>query len=398
VPNQMTRARDEAGYSQEDVAAALGVSRVMVSYWESGKRPPNDRQIAALARLYRVAIGQLDGTEELPTRTDEAAMLFRGAAKELSGEAKRGIAEFFEFLASYAQLAEAAHAPIRGLRQSPFMIGRGYDTGEDAARKAEEVRAHLRVGLGPITDADAIAELLGITVFRTGLGADLSVSLSGAFFNHPSVGFAILVNLDMTPGRRRFTVAHEIAHALFHSDEKYVLSRAQGGAKERFADSFAGELLMPTEGIRRVMEQHGVGPRVSDPAEVIHLQRYFNVSYPTALVRLVRANLISQPDFEEFQHLRPVLFAQALGYEIADEEFQQDREQWRIRRFPRRFLNLVRQSIRSGIISPSSAASLTGLALDDIEDLIANSPRDQPDTHGSREFDEYRDSGVLVAT
>ena len=41
------QARERAGYSQDDVGAALGVSRVMISYWEVGfaepQRPPAER-------------------------------------------------------------------------------------------------------------------------------------------------------------------------------------------------------------------------------------------------------------------------------------------------------------------------------------------------------------------
>jgi Zn-dependent peptidase ImmA (M78 family)/DNA-binding XRE family transcriptional regulator len=396
MDNHMARARIEVGYSQDDVAAALGVSRAMVSYWESGKRSPSDRQVAALARLYRVSVAQLEGKEPLPTRADEARMLFRGAENELSGQAKQGLAEFSEFLDNYAHLASIAKVDIRGLTQSPFVSGSGYETADDARRKAEEVRAHLRLGLGAISDIDAVAELLGITVFRAALGTDLRQALSGAFFHHPEVGYSILVNLEMTPGRRRFTLAHELAHALFHSRDRIVLSRPNGGPKERFADTFAGEFLMPTEGIRRVMEDQGVGPRVTDPAEVVHLQRYFNVSFGMTLVRLQRAKLISQQNFDNFQRIRPVVLAQSLGYEIGDEEFAQNPELWRLRRFPRRFLALVRDAVLSDVISPSSAADLTRLSIDDIEELIGDRQMDDPDPGVSDEINDYRQSGVLA--
>jgi Zn-dependent peptidase ImmA (M78 family)/DNA-binding XRE family transcriptional regulator len=397
MDNAMARARIEVGYSQDDVAAALGVSRAMVSYWESAKRSPNDRQRAALARLYRVSMAQLEGREPLPIRGDEARMLFRGAENELSGQAKRGVREFSEFLDNYAHLAGLANVPIRGMTQSPFVSTSAYETADDARRKAEEVRAHLRLGLGAISDIDAVAELLGVTVFRAALGADLTQALSGAFFAHPHVGFSILVNLQMTPGRRRFTLAHELAHALFHSDrDRFVLSLPRGGPRERFADTFAGEFLMPTEGIRRVLEDGGVGPRVTDPAEVVLLQRIFNVSFGMTLVRLQRAKLISQHDFAEFQRVRPVVLAQSLGYDIGDEEFVQHPEYWRIRRFPRRFIGLVRDTVIRGIISPASAANLMWLSIDDIEELIRERQTGQPDPGVTQEINDYRDSGVLA--
>lgn len=37
------RIRERAGLRQQDVANALGVSRALVSYWETGKRPMDSR-------------------------------------------------------------------------------------------------------------------------------------------------------------------------------------------------------------------------------------------------------------------------------------------------------------------------------------------------------------------
>ena len=178
----------------------------------------------------------------------------------------------------------------------------------------------------------------------------------------------------MTPGRRRFTVAHELAHALFHSGPKtkFILSGVTKDRRERFADWFAGELLMPTEGIRRVLEEHGIGPRISDPGEVIHLQRYFKVSYATALVRLLQGKFLTQAAYEQFQEVRPIVLARALGYEIDDEEYEQDPEDWRIRRFPGRFLRLLRLGVRGGHVSVPTGAKLTGLSIDEIADLVGD--------------------------
>lgn len=371
---QLVRARERMGYRQEDVAAALGVARAMISYWETDRRQPNDRQLAALSRIFRVSVASLLTGEGLETADEEAEMLFRGAEEELPPGARPGIEDFMTFLDGYARLAEAVGVELRGMQQSPFVGVKGSGSMEDARRKAEEVRAHLRAGLGPIADLDALCELLGVTVYRTALGADLQHTISGGFFAHPVVGFSLLVNLEMTPGRRRFTVAHELAHALFHSGPKtkYILSGITKDPRERFADWFAGEFLMPTEGIRRVLEEHGIGPRITEPGEVIHLQRYFNVSYATALVRLRQGKFLSQDAYEQFQEIRPVALARALGYEIDDEEYAQDQEDWRIRRFPGRFLRSLRLGVRGGHVSVPTAAKLTKLSIDEIADLVGD--------------------------
>lgn len=392
---QIARARERIGYSQDDVANALGVSRVMVSYWESGKRDPNDRQLAAVARLVHVPVANLLSDEGLPDDSGVAWMMFRGAESTLPSPALRGLKEFEGFLDTYADLADAAGFEIRGMIQSPFLLaGVGFSSQEDVRRKAEEVRAYLRLGLGPVGDVDDACDLLGVTVYRTELGDDLRETISGAFFKHPRVGLSILVNLEMTPGRRRFTIAHELAHALFHSDkEPFVLSGLSKDPKEKFADAFAGEFLMPVEGIRRVLEEHGIGPRITSPAEVVHLQRFFNVSFETALVRLRQARLLDARHYEEFKRVRPVVFARALGYDVGDEELRQDPDSWRIRRFPRRFLRLLRTAVHQRVISHPTAAELTGLTLDEITDLTSDK-LSRPGTRSSRELEQFEMTGV----
>ena len=398
LADQLVRARTRRGLGQDDLAIALGVSLAMVSYWETDKRRPNDRQLAALSSLLQVAVAVLEDFEEEPPVPDFASMLLRGADQELPDGARAGLGEFVAFLDSFADLAEACQFKIHGMTQSPFVSSSGFESADDARRKAEEVRSHLRLGLGPVGDLDGLCELIGVTTYRVNLGSDLRKTVSGAFLDHPKVGFSILINLAMTPGRRRFSQAHELAHALFHSgaETRYLVSAAAKNQRERFADAFAGEFLMPAEGVRRVMEEQGFGPRIDEPSEVIHLQRFFNVSYSTALVRLRKTNALTQERFEEFKEIRPVLFARALGYDTSDEEYQQDPERWRVERFPPRFRRLLRLAIQRGVVSVPTAAALARLSIDEVSDLIATGTAASPsDSEERREMREFEDSGVV---
>lgn len=393
----LRRARERARYSQEDVAAALGVSRALVSYWETGSRQPNHRQISALARLYGMDLmALLEDSDTGDQRTGLAGMLLR-ATERVAPESAQGLLEFLQFLDRYAELSQLVDDPIRGLRESPFIHRARFSSGEDARRKAEEVRAHLGLGIGPIRDLDAVCEMLGITMYKAPLGADLASAPSGAFVKHPEVGFAILINLDMTPGRRRFTAAHEIAHALFHSDDvPYVVSRERNPL-ETFADKFAGEFLMPNEGVRRFMEEAGMPPQIVDPVDAVHIQRYFNSSFPTTLVRLRQMNVLPFAKYQEFKtSVRPLAYARALGYSIDREEYEQDPELWRIRKFPRPFLRRLREAVSQGLISPPTAASFSGMALPDMVHVLGDpliDTKDAGDT--SAEFEEYEVTGVI---
>ena len=401
--------RARSGYSQEDAAAALGVSRAMVSYWEGGSRTPNDRQVAALARLYGVQPVDLSGRRGAKQREggltaacherqagDLAGLLLRSDTR-VGSEAVPGIREFVRFLDSYARLAGLLGASVRGMTLSPFKYRAKFTQKDDIRRKAEEARSVLGLGTGPISDLDPVCEMLGITVYRAPLSGDLSRVPSGAFLNHPEVGFSILVNLDMTPGRRRFTVAHELAHALFHSHEtKRVVSLGRN-PRENFADAFAGEFLMPSEGVRRFVEEAGMQPRISDPADAVCIQRYFRVSWPTALVRLRQMNTITQDTYDVFKaEIRPVSLARSLGYSIHPEEYAQDPDRWTRHRFPRPFLRMLSEATDKDVISRPTAASLAGLALPELLRILGEPSCGEDETSDlDAEFSEFEDSGVV---
>ena len=394
----LARARTSARYSQDDVGAALGINRAMVSYWESGTRTPNDRQLSALARLYGTEpLALLEGREAESSLYDLAGMLLR-AEDEIDPGVGPGVRDFVQFLDRFAELARILDEPIRGLTQSPFVFRPRFSQKDDIRRKAEEVRARLGLGAGPIPDLDPICETLGITVYRAPLGSDLKQAPSGAFLKHPDVGFSILVNLDMTPGRRRFTVAHELAHALFHSDEINQLLSLGRGPRENFADAFAGEFLMPSEGIRRFAEEVGLPPRIADPIDIVHMQRYFKVSWPTALVRLRQLNAIASDRYEELRRtVRPVSLARALGYSIHPEETAQDAERWRVQRFPMSFRRMLRQAVVKEVMSPPTAASFAGVAIPDIVQILGQplGGEEQESPHLEAEFNEFEVTGVV---
>ncbi len=392
------QARERAGYSQDDVGAALGVSRVMISYWEVGSRTPNDRQLSALARLFGAQPSDLVAGRELdPVDIDLAGMLLR-AADGIHPATAPGIREFVQFLDRYVELARLLDVPIRGLSQSPFLYRSNFTQKDDIRRKAEEVRAYLGLGTGPIFDLDAVCEMLGITIYRAPLGADLNKAPSGAFVNHPDVGFSILVNLDMTLGRRRFTVSHELAHALFHSNDTNHMLSLGAGPRESFADAFAGEFLMPSGGVRRFVEESGMRPRIVDAVDVVHIQRYFRVSWPTALVRLRQMNAITADTYQNLRRsVRPVSLARSLGYVIDPEEFNPDAGRWRIHRFPRPFLRMLRHAVNTETMSPPTAASFAGIGIPDIVSVLGQptaSGADEP-PHLQTEFDEFEETGVI---
>lgn len=59
IANRLVERRRAAGYSQEALAAALGVSRQAVSKWERAESAPDTDNLIALARLYHISLDEL---------------------------------------------------------------------------------------------------------------------------------------------------------------------------------------------------------------------------------------------------------------------------------------------------------------------------------------------------
>ena len=395
-------AREHAGLTQDDVAAALGLSRQLIGYWEQGKRNPRTEQVFQLAALFRTSVAGLLSTSSHPQHAavETAAMLYRRSNVELDDTARDGIAGFVTFLDSYADLADAMGRDVTGMTKSPFLPGEGYgEYAVDARRKASEVRYHLGLGQGPVADVDSVCAALGITVYRAHLGNDLKSTISGAFYKHPALGFAVIINLDMTRGRRRFTAAHELAHALLHSGNDAIVvsdSGRRGDQRETYADSFAGEFLMPEEGIRRALESLGAGPKVEDVEPVIHLNRMFNVSYITALVRLRQANIITTAALHKLRTHRPLLTAARMGYHPDDSEWPALPRNSVLARYPLKFRSLLCDALAREVIGRSGIQQALKLTHDEIDELTGTGPA-IAGADMSQEWNEHAALGAVPA-
>jgi len=75
--NRLQKLRKEKGYSQDQLAEALGVSRQSISKWERAEASPDSENLIALAKLYNMSLDELiypsdstDSQNESPRRDD----------------------------------------------------------------------------------------------------------------------------------------------------------------------------------------------------------------------------------------------------------------------------------------------------------------------------------------
>lgn len=141
-----------------------------------------------------------------------------------------------------------------------------------------------------------IAGSLGLTV----LWEDLGPEIAGAIKKENRIGeeehkYVILVNKADNHYRQRFTIAHEIAHFLFHKPfigdglQEDVLYRSKlSNSMERVANMMAASMLMPNHLVTKLIKEHNWDVeiiskklQVSRKALEITLASYKNRQAPT---------------------------------------------------------------------------------------------------------------------
>lgn len=108
----------------------------------------------------------------------------------------------------------------------------------------------------------------------------------------------IVVNPCDTPLRRRFTIAHELAHFFIHKKNNDNLFAHRDGSidneAEKEADYFAGNLIMPANMLRYAVKQ--IKPfssgKIPESVLVNYISDRFQVSTPAARIRLQQTNII----------------------------------------------------------------------------------------------------------
>ncbi len=130
-------------------------------------------------------------------------------------------------------------------------------------------------------DLHSLAKRLNIEVYETD---DLPDRVSGVVTRLEDLKWVASINRRHTYGRRRFTLAHEIGHVVLnHCDVGFqiviVKSESKLTLKERQADVFAAELLMPKHAFQNAYFNRGI----KDPGE---LAKLFGVSKQAVEIRI----------------------------------------------------------------------------------------------------------------
>ena len=320
-------AREARGISQQLAAGALSLPRTAITQLEAGNRSVSTLELTKLSKLYLCPVAQLlqEGTRD--EDGDVLLALYRvapGLERDTAtqGQVRRCVSLCREGVMLERLLGvDARTGPPSYEARVPGASGEAVAQGEQIAGQE---RRRLNIGTAPIADISELIVSQGIWAS----GIELPRDMSGLFLRHPSIGLAIIVNASHVRGRRRFSYAHEYAHALLDRDWNIRVSSTGNSSEmiERRANAFAAAFLMPGAGVYEALRNLNKGlpsrqeqtvfdvandgridAELRSPArsqrinykDIAMLAHHFGVSYQAALYRLKSLRYISQPESQE---------------------------------------------------------------------------------------------------
>ncbi len=210
---------------------------------------------------------------------------------------------------------------------SPLPMPRSrWQAVQQGERVASQERRRLGLGIAPVGNLSELFETQGVRTAQI----DLPDDVSGLTMADEAMGVFIVANRRHPAVRRRFSLAHEYAHALLDRDRLGTVSRTteRGDFSEVRANTFAASFLLPGEGVRQFMTLIGKGgpsrqraevfdeggvvealtraaPRSQDTQmyDIAELAAHFGVSRLAALYRLRNLRLLSDAEFEHLKQL-----------------------------------------------------------------------------------------------
>ncbi len=240
--------------SQESIAEALGVTRMTVVQMEKGLHSPGAEQLAKLAAVFQVQVADLFSTE---SAKDSGPVLVLQRISELANdeEVSRATERCIALCRTGVSLEGLLERPARvGPPLYNYGIPRQFsEAATHGQRGAEDERRRMQLGDSP---AFAVRELIA-SQWIWAAETELPDSVSGVFLHHSSIGFVVLVNHKHGEMRKRFSLLHEYAHALFDRDLMYTLTSQDNAndLRERRANAFAASFIMPRSGVEAVLCQ-----------------------------------------------------------------------------------------------------------------------------------------------
>lgn len=258
------------GLTQAQLAESTGVSQAALSKAESGGEL-DDEKWTQIGNLLGVPV---DAFYEVTSSSAPARIFHRKRRSTPKTAVKKVAAEL--------SLVRLRTKRLFGDRQTTlrrYSLEDGFVTPQEIA---QSVRSELRLGADPIDDLIAIVEGAGAIVLRWPLEA---IQVDAVASWQEGEVPVVLIGEHVPGDRQRFTIAHELGHAVMHETEA-------GAEQEAEADAFAGEFILPAASL--VTEW----PCPVTLESLIPLKKRWGISLSALIRRGFDAGVLDEADYQ----------------------------------------------------------------------------------------------------
>jgi Zn-dependent peptidase ImmA (M78 family) len=223
----------------------------------------------------------------------------------------------------------------------------------DSEKLAQDVRQAWKLGYDPIPNVTELLEEKGLKVLTVRLPQRISGFTCHVGRGETAEALPVIVVNDLfTLERRRFTLAHELAHCLIDGDSVRTVD------EEKAATMFAGAFLMSREHLLREVGKHRNALGYNELIELKHLYR---VSGAALLMRLRQLDVISESTLVyAFQSI-------ARNWRSKEPEQLESESKRGMLERPQRFMRLCYRALAEGLISLPKATELLQLPAVEVE-------------------------------
>ena len=327
------------------------VTAQAISKYESGKMLPSSAVLVALGKTLDVSLdflmsAQIEALEGLE---------FRQHSKAIGRDLAMAEAVLIDNLERHLAIEDILDLPANvewvECRRCDSVATEGQiDT------KADELREAWSLGLDPIPSLCELLENEGIKVIVDDLPERINGLACHVIRGGKAVGEAVVVSNRINVERKRFTLAHELAHRIIRSTGNPAITL------EKAMNRFAGAFLVPRQ---RLLEEVGANRRRITYYEIIRLKHTYGVSAATMLMRLGQIGVLPAAAIHQafatfartWRKTEPQPIRSGHGFAAFEK--------------PRRFKRLVMRAVGEGLISSVRAAALLNESLATVERRIS---------------------------
>ena len=343
--DRLKLARKKAGYSLRGLSNALDgdITAQAIGKYERREMMPSSGNLTRLTKVLGVSPEYLL-SEQVEELEDVA---FRKRSGTTAAERARIEAEVIDRLQRYLtveEILELDSVTWHARRFGNCFLGQD----DDGEILAEDLRNKWNLGMDPIPNMTSLLEYRGIKVLLIGLPEHVSgLTCQVRRQRQKRKVPVIVVNRKNSLERRRFTLAHELAHRLI--DDSSPVDH------EKAADVFAGAFLVPRD---HLVREIGKTRKAIGYQELIQLKRMYRVSAAMMLVRFKQLDVIDKSTlayaFQTFAH----------GWRSIEPEPLENYGEEGRHEVPHRFERLCYWALAEGLISLVKAGELLQQPLD----------------------------------